>query len=265
MYKKNIALLAIGLSAIMSSCESKTESSTTQTSSQQPAAADQSNSHKGTVKEVLQTTSYTYLLLVDNNKEQWVAVPSMQAKAGDTYYYEGGLQMNKFESKELKRTFETVLFLEKVGTDAASAKVAPKGSSTDTAAPTATAGTEMSAPTSQQYTRTPPAIEKKQVKISAVKGGITIGELFAKKESFAGKTVKIKGEVTKFTPAVMNKNWVHIQDGTEDKGKFDLVITTEKEVKLGDKIIFEGKIGLNKDLGYGYFFDVIMEDANVIK
>ena len=77
----------------------------------------------------------------------------------------------------------------------------------------------------------------------------------------AGKTAKIKGQVTKYTPAVMGKNWIHIQDGSDFNGKFDLTVTSLNDVKVGDVVTLEGKISLNKDLGYGYFFDVIMEDA----
>ena len=94
---------------------------------------------------------------------------------------------------------------------------------------------------------------------------MTIKELFEKKKSYEGKTVKVRGKVTKYTPAVMNKNWIHIQDGTDAGGKFDLAITSNDEVAVGDNIVVEGKISLDKDLGYGYFFEVIMEDAKVQK
>ena len=63
----------------------------------------------------------------------------------------------------------------------------------------------------------------------------------------------------------MGKNWVHIQDGTDYKGKFEIVITTSDESKAGATVTFEGKIVLNKDLGYGYFFEVLMEDAKIKK
>jgi len=61
----------------------------------------------------------------------------------------------------------------------------------------------------------------------------------------------------------MGKNWIHIQDGTDYKGSFDLAITSAISVMVGDTLTFEGKITLDKDLGYGYFFDVLMEDAQV--
>ena len=62
----------------------------------------------------------------------------------------------------------------------------------------------------------------------------------------------------------MGKNWIHIQDGTEFDGKFDLTITGNFSAKVGDIIILEGKIALNKDLGYNYFYEVIMEDAKIV-
>jgi len=107
-----------------------------------------------------------------------------------------------------------------------------------------------------------PKIEKVDVnKFAAVAGGVTIADLYAKKTSFSGKTIKVKGQVTKFSPEIMNKNWVHLQDGTENGGKFDLTVTTDATVKVGDIVCFEGKITLDKDIGQGYFYDILMEDA----
>jgi len=106
---------------------------------------------------------------------------------------------------------------------------------------------------------------KQEIKIDHVPGEITISELFSKKDSYAGKTVKIKGQVTKFNPAIMNKNWIHLQDGTEADGKFDLTVTSDIEVSVEDVVTLEGVIALNKDFGFGYFYEVLMEDARLIK
>jgi len=35
------------------------------------------------------------------------------------------------------------------------------------------------------------------------------------------------------------------------------------EFKVGDIVTIEGKIALNKDFGYGYVYDVIIEDATI--
>ena len=61
----------------------------------------------------------------------------------------------------------------------------------------------------------------------------------------------------------MDRNWIHIQDGTSDNGNFDLTITTNEEVVVNDVVVFKGKITLNKDFGAGYSYEVIMEEAKV--
>ncbi|MDP3002330.1 MAG: hypothetical protein Q8N38_04275 [Bacteroidales bacterium] len=93
---------------------------------------------------------------------------------------------------------------------------------------------------------------------------ITIAKLLADKKSYSGKVIKIKGKVTKFNPAIMGKNWVHIQDGSEFQGGFDLTITTDIQAAVGETITFEGKIVLDKDFGYGYFYNVLMEDGKSV-
>jgi len=59
----------------------------------------------------------------------------------------------------------------------------------------------------------------------------------------------------------MGRNWVHLQDGTSGSGNYDLTITTQDEVSLGEVVTFEGMIVLNKDFGAGYAYDVLMEEA----
>lgn len=262
MRYSNVKLFIAGIFIFAASCQSAPEPTSSS------STATQSNFHKIVVQEVLQATEYTYLHSRDNNTDLWLAVPSMQAKAGDVYYYEGGIEMKKFESKDLKRVFESVILLEKLNTapNSASVVATSKPYATSATAPAETGATEAAGDagaTTGAYTRKAPVIEKKEIKVKPAAGGISIAELYANKAAYAGKTVKIKGEVTKYTPAVMGKNWLHIQDGTDANGKFDLAVTSAGEVKLGDVVTLEGKISLNKDLGYGYFFDVIMEDAVV--
>ena len=68
----------------------------------------------------------------------------------------------------------------------------------------------------------------------------------------------------KFSTGIMDKNWIHFQDGTSYSEKFDLTVTTNQEVNVGDIITIKGRISLDKDFGYDYFYDVIMEDAEII-
>jgi len=37
------------------------------------------------------------------------------------------------------------------------------------------------------------------------------------------------------------------------------------KVKVDDVVTFEGTISLKKDFGYGYFYEVILEDAKLVK
>jgi len=208
--------------------------------------------HKIVVTEVLQTSNYTYLHVKENDSLKWLAVPSMQASAGETYYYADGLPMQQFESKELHRKFDEVIFLGGVSAE-------PIGSK-----PVATPAHRMQpGDASQPYTRKATPDVKKDIKIETPSDCISIADLFAKKDSYAGKTVRVKGQVTKYSAEIMNKNWIHLQDGTTSNGKFDLTITSAGATKTGDIITVEGKIVLNKDFGYGYTFEVMMEDASV--
>ena len=261
MRTKKLGLFIAGIIFLLASCQSGQETKVPNT--------EQSNFHKVVVQDMLQASEYTYLRVKDNNNSDvWLAVPTIKAKVGDTYYYEGGVEMKKFESKELNRVFESIILLEKINTEPKSSAVVASDNKSYSNPPTADqpsgdqgVGAGTTTPTSETYKRkaTPP--EKKEIKVAIAKGGISIADLYAKKEAYSGKTVIIKGQVTKYTPGVMNKNWIHIQDGSDFSGKFDLTVTSDKEVALGDIVTLEGKIALNKDLGYGYFFDVIMEDA----
>jgi hypothetical protein len=200
--------------------------------------------HKGVVQEVLQTTNYTYLLVAENKTETWLALPKMEANKGESYYYTEGMEMKNFESKELGRIFETVYFIESVS------KTLQKNTSES-----------MAYPHSSMTTK----VEKHEVDIQPVSGGITIADLFANKATYEGKTVKVKGEVTKFNGSIMKRNWVHLQDGTEHDGKFDLTVTTVIEVPVGEIMTFEGVVALNQDFGYGYSYEVLLENAVLIR
>jgi hypothetical protein len=107
-----------------------------------------------------------------------------------------------------------------------------------------------------------------QIDVSGVaraKGGMTIGELFANKANLSGKEVTLRGKVVKFLPQIMGKNWLHVRDGSGDAKTHtnDLTVTTEAAVKVGDTVLVSGKVGLNKDFGYGYKYDAIIENAKV--
>jgi hypothetical protein len=103
--------------------------------------------------------------------------------------------------------------------------------------------------------------ERVYVTIDPCSDCIKISELYKDKKTYSGKTIEVKGIATKFNPEIMDKNWVHIQDGSEYKDSFDLTITTEAIVQVGDTVTFKGRISLEKDFGFGYYYPVLMEEA----
>ncbi|MEI7421628.1 MAG: GW dipeptide domain-containing protein [Prolixibacteraceae bacterium] len=199
--------------------------------------------HAVVAKDVVQTSGYTYLQVKEGDKEYWVAVSRFEAEKGKTYYYNQSMEMSNFKSKELNRTFENILFIQ----DFSDQPIKPK-------------------PLPALTTKGRQNMEQVGgIKVEPISGGIKLSEIFANPSSFNGKKVKVSGQVIKFSPEIMQKNWVHIQDGSEANGSFDLTVTTLDAVEVGKVVSFEGVIAVNKDFGYGYKYDVILEEAKVIK
>ena len=200
--------------------------------------------HEVKVEEVIQTSAYTYLKVSENGTENWIAVTHQEAAAGDTYYYDKApLEMKNFESKELKRTFETIYFVQEISKQ-------PIVAAEQTPIPHAGKIAEG---------------KKEGISVSPAEGSVSIAKLFAAKSDYAGKKIKMKGQVVKINEQVMGKNWIHIQDGSGDTGNFDLTVTTLDSAKMSDIVTFEGTISVNKDFGYGYSYELIMEDAKLVK
>ncbi|MCX6174082.1 MAG: GW dipeptide domain-containing protein [Ignavibacteriales bacterium] len=208
----------------------------------QTAVTKNSNIHQVVVEEAIQVSGYTYIRAKEGDKDYWMAATTMDVKKGETIYYEGSMEMNNFESKELKRKFDSILFVESVS------KIPPVNTGNNIKA-------------SPQK----PTIEKENISVTPAAGGITIAQLFSNPNSYAGKIVKIKGKVVKVNNGIMKTNWVHIQDGTSAGADFDLTVTTNDIVNLGDIITFEGSLVLNKDFGYGYSYKVLLENAKANK
>lgn len=241
--KKVIALLTVVI-IVFTSCNSKKKDLET----------NQSDIHKIIAQEVLQVKDYTYIRAEEDGKEKWIAAPLFQAEVGKTYYFKKGLEMPNFESKELNKTFETIYFLDQISTDPNFVEVV------ETLTPTSG-----SIQTDVTLQMAKPVIKKEDVKIEESRGVATIASIYKDLKSFEGKVIKVKGKVTKFNPAIMNKNWIHIQDGTDFNGEFDLTITTLDEFNVGDVVTLEGKVSLDKDFGFGYFYKLILEDAVLVK
>jgi hypothetical protein len=233
-----LPLLLTGILFIVLSCNSGKDSKSIKLAP---------NAHKVVAEEVIQGTSYTYARVSSDESDYWIAINKADIKEKETYYWSIGTEMKEFTSKELKRTFRSILFVQDF-TD----KPITESEGPQPAPATSMAG-------KQEAPEYPGIVVPKAV------GGLTVAELYSGKNTLNGKKVKICGKVVKFSGGIMNRNWVHIQDGTKDKDKYDLTVTTLETVKVGDVVIFEGVVSVGKDIGAGYFYDVLIEDATVVK
>ncbi|MEN8247293.1 MAG: hypothetical protein ABFS32_00045 [Bacteroidota bacterium] len=201
----------------------------------------QNNAHKSSninkilVEEVLQTTSYTYLLGNENGNLQWFALPRIEAAIGEEYYYTGGFEMRGFKSTELDRVFDSIFFLQGI----------------------------QSAKTMEQAKKSALALADPGIKIIVPEGGISISELLTNKNKYEGQSVKISGRVAKYNVGIMGKNWLHLQDDQPEKN--DITVTTNEITTIGKVLVIEGKVVLNKNLGSGYFYEIIIEEAKILK
>lgn len=235
-------LIIVGL-LFLTSCDNNTPVPSVNPALTQGTSNNTSTNHQVSVLEVIQTTSYTYLRVAENDQEFWIAVGRIDAQVGDIYYYAGGLEMKNFASKELERVFESIYFVQTV---------------------TKTPGGEQTAPMASNGSKSIPTDQDATIKIAGVNGGLTIAEIYTKGAELADQKVIVRGKVMKVNKDIMDRNWIHIQDGTSADGQYDLTLTTQEMVAVGDEVTFEGTVGIDKEFGGGYSYALIVEDA-VIK
>ena len=206
------------------------------------------SARKIVVQEVINIENYTYLRVFENDVEKWVATSPISAEKGAVFYFKNAMEMENFESKELNKTFNNILFVDRLSTTSDLTPIEDKITMKNL---------------SEKATK--PLIEKKEITITPSDGTISISEIFKNKENYNNKIISVKGEVTKINPAILNKNWVHLQDGSSYNNDFDLTITTQNELTVGDIVTLKGTLITNKDFGAGYTYSVIIEDAILIE
>jgi len=213
-----------------------------ETQAQAPAAGK-----SGTVVETMNAAGYTYVQVDTGSEKIWAAAPEFKVAVGDAVVVPEGMEMPNYESKTLQRTFEKIYFVDQILTgDAMAQSAAPQDAMPEghpkVEADAASAGVELG---------------------NITKAKNTVGEVLGAKDSFADKEVSIRGKVVKYNAQIMGKNWIHLQDGTGEQGANDLTVTTASEAKVGDTVLVTGKLILNKDFGFGYKYDAMIEDAKV--
>lgn len=238
--KMRVKLFVITMMAVITivACDSKQRVKAPAQDPQAPATQKSlGNAHTILVKEVIQAKSYTYLFVTEGDQEYWIATALQPIEAGMTLHYDEGLEMKDFTSKEIDKTFDSIFFVGQM-----------RG----------TSRTAMDAMGGKKAMELP-----KDISVVKIAGSISINELYDNKADYEGKTVTVHGQVTKFNAGIMGRNWVHLQDGTKSGDAFDVTITTQAVVSKDDVVVFSGKVGLNKDFGAGYTYDLILEEAEL--
>jgi len=206
----------------------------------------------GKVLQTIKSGGYAYVLVREKNrKKTWVAIPEMTVTVGETVSFEPGMEMLNFPSTTLKRTFDRIIF--------SNGPISPsknKGKSDPLAAKGSrgSAGAVVAAPD-----------EKVKVKKATGPNAYTVAEIFKNKGRLNGKKVVIRGKVVKVSSGIMNRNWIHIQDGTGSHmtGDNDLVVTSDAIPAVGDTVIVRGTMQKDRDFGSNYKYAVIVEKAEI--
>ena len=193
----------------------------------------------GTVLETLDASSYTYVRFETPDGEVWAAVPQASLEVGAQVVIANPQAMSNFESKSLGRTFDTIYFGTLEGQEA-SPPMAKAGANNANAGPIDVARAEGAT-------------------------GRTVAEIYAATANLSGKPVAVRGKVVKYNAGIMGRNWIHLQDGSGDAaaGTNDITVTSSDTTKVGEIILVEGILALDKDFGSGYRYAVIVEDASV--
>ncbi len=198
----------------------------------------------GKVLEAFVSGGYTYARLETPEGEIWAAGPIAELPVGEHVTLAGAMVMKGFTAASLDRTFDEIWFAS--GWGGAAGGGADPHADPQAAAPAASEPTPVPV-------LAPPA------------DGYTVAAIHADRAELDGRRVKVRGQVVKALSGIMGCNWLHLQDGSGDAadGTHDLTVTTEQTAAVGQTVVIEGVVAADKDFGSGYFYTVIVEEANV--
>ena len=93
----------------------------------------------------------------------------------------------------------------------------------------------------------------------------SIADIYKEKAELAGKPVKLQGKVVKVNNNIMNRNFLHLQDGSGDPaaGTNDLTITSDGTAAMGDTVTVTGTLAVDLDFGSGYKYPLLLEKATI--
>lgn len=205
------------------------------------------NLHTVVATETLNTQKYVYIKATEGGKQFWIATAKQPIDIGKTYYYRNPLLKTNFESREHNRVFDTIYLVSQlVSHNHGSGNLKADFTTTETAS------------SSQKQT-----IPTHTDEIIEHKGSLKISEIVDNPQKYVGKTVQVTGKCVKVNPNIMDRNWIHLQDGS--KNSYDFVVTSNTFVPEGKTVTMRAEVSLDRDFGAGYKYDLILENGVVIE
>jgi hypothetical protein len=207
---------------------------------------------KGTVLETIEAGSYTYLRLKTPDGETWAAITATVIPSGTNIVIHDPMLMTDFESKSLDRKFDEIYFGSQVGTS--EPQVADKAAAGEYMRAHGGMGSKIEAPV------------QKVAKATGANAR-TVAEVYSQRTQLKGKSVVVQGQVVKYSSGIMDRNWIHLRDGTGSSANAsnDLLVTAKQPAKVGDVLVVTGPVRTDVDYGAGYIYAVVIEGATLKK
>lgn len=246
-------LLLVGTLTACSSGETASPDASAAAPAEAAAQVAEEGGFSGKIIETMNAGGYTYVLVDTGSEQIWAAGPESEVTIGEELNIPKGMPMEDFHSQTLDRTFDVVYFVDSFqGGIGAGSPHAPAGM--PSAIPDHARAEQTAAPSQ-------PSADLADIEKAA--GGLTVAEIFAGKDNLAGKEVTVRGRVVKYNGGIMDRNWLHLRDGSGTEGANDLTVTTDDSVQVGDLVLVKGIVATDQDFGFGYAYEILVEKAKV--
>ncbi len=202
--------------------------------------------HEVVIKELLPTPKYIYARVKEGEQLYWIATQKQDLEIGTPYLYNESLLKTQFESKEFDRVFDTIFLVN---------TLVPKDHGI-------IEGTFHGSQKSNGKIAVIRDAIAKQDSAAIFMGNVRIADLVNDPGKYEGNEVVIKGECIKVNANILDRNWLHMKDGSKDD--YDLIVTSEEKVQKGAQISLRGIVRLNKDFGSGYSYPILIENGRLI-
>lgn len=224
-----------------------------------PSAQAAQTSLAGEVREAIDVAEYTYLRLSTPDRgELWAAVSKAPVSVGSRVSIVDAARMTNFESTTLKRTFDVIYFgsLGSPGRAPSPTGALPPGHPPLEGHGLATSPHGGAA--------APPVASAVKVTPATGPNAYAIAALFAQAPSLAGKPARVRGQVVKATP-VQGVTYYRISDGSSaEPSSAQLVVSSTAKASSGQVVTFEGQVQTNVDVGIGFKYPVMLQDARLV-